>query len=251
MRVKRFAIIALITLIVAVTLGATIIPARAEVKPMQVMNYPALSLSNGIVGYWKLDESNGTRYDFVGTNNLTSNNNVSQAPGKHNFGAQLSYANTSYLSVADNAFLSGCNCDITVAAWVYLDTKTTDKFIVSQWETVGNLGYALYYDTALNVFRFSTSSNGSDYYFVSDTHQVSVGTWYLVIGGYDSIGDRLFIQTNDYGIETISNSLGVYNSSAAWWVGYDTGATLDGRIDSLGVWKKFLQPAERSALWNS
>jgi hypothetical protein len=39
------------------------------------------TLKTNLMAYWNLDEDSGTRKDSAGTNNLTDNNTVTDAPG--------------------------------------------------------------------------------------------------------------------------------------------------------------------------
>ena len=99
---KRFSTLALVSLMIAATLGATIIPARAEVKYAPVMR-PRYALTDNLVAYWKLEEASGTRFDELtgcggGGCDLTANNNPGNAAGKHGNAVQLTLANSQWIS---------------------------------------------------------------------------------------------------------------------------------------------------------
>lgn len=86
-----------------------------------------MTLLDGLVSYWKLEEANGARVDSVvaSGNDLTDNNTVTQAVGVLGNAAQFTAANSESLSHADNASLGTGDIDFTVASWVYFDSLTS------------------------------------------------------------------------------------------------------------------------------
>src|SRR5690606_5066683 len=80
--------------------------------------------TTGLVSWWTLGETSGTRYDSHGTNHLTDNNTVGSALGKlGGISAQFVAANIESLSINDNASLSLNNTNFTIATWVKLSSK--------------------------------------------------------------------------------------------------------------------------------
>src|SRR5437868_1055887 len=76
----------------------------------------------GLVSYWPLNETSGTRLDVHGANHLTDNNTVTRALGIRNEAGQFTRANSEYLSIPHNASLSLSNTSFTIALWACLDS---------------------------------------------------------------------------------------------------------------------------------
>jgi hypothetical protein len=81
---------------------------------------------SGIVSYWPLDETSGTRADSLGTNHLSNNNGVGSAPGVVGNAGDFERDNSSFLSIA-NAAQSGLDIPgaLTVLGWVKPESTGT------------------------------------------------------------------------------------------------------------------------------
>src|SRR3990172_4349278 len=147
------------------------------------------------VGEWMIDESSdGTgavsRNDTSGNGNtLTDNNAVASSVGKHGNSAYFNATNTEFLSLTDNAFVSTGNIDFTICAWANLDTKTTNRMIVSKREgSNASKEYELHYLSSSDRFRFllGDGTGATDGVVVSANNlgSPSTGTWYYVCAWY-------------------------------------------------------------------
>jgi len=86
-------------------------------------NMPA-ALSNGLVGYWKTDETSSTAADSSGNGlTLTNNNTVAYAAGKFGNAASFTAASSRYLSTATT--ITGIK---TVSFWTN-NASTSDEYI--------------------------------------------------------------------------------------------------------------------------
>ena len=59
-------------------------------------------LTDNLVAWWTLDETSGTRFDCVGSNDLADNNTVTSDPGKVNVAAEFTLATEEFLSIPSN-----------------------------------------------------------------------------------------------------------------------------------------------------
>ncbi len=215
------------------------------------------ALTDNLAAYWKLDEASGTRADSVGSSNLTSNNGVTQTTGKLNSAAQFTSASSQYLSVADNTAISVGDIDFTVAAWVYLDSKSTTQTIASHYFTSTNQrGWDLEYLTGTDRFRFTVSGTGDSTIasvLANNFGSPSTGTWYYVVAWHDSVNNTINIQVNNGSVDSAAWSTGVYNSSGPFVIGALSTPLqyLTGKVDSVGFWKKVLSSTERTSLYNA
>ena len=213
--------------------------------------------SASLISYWKLDEASGSRADSYGTNTLTDNNTVTQNPGKLGKAAQITLANTEWLSVASNSSLQSGNIDFTITAWVYLDSKATSEEIVTKLTGALALGeYQLQYSATSDRFQFQTWDTAvvKGTVDANNLGSPSTATWYYVIAWRDKTAATVNIQVNNGTV----NSAAETGPPATSAEGFSIGAlsTLgqngwDGRIDSVGFWKRTLNATERAALYNS
>jgi hypothetical protein len=202
----------------------------------------ASPLLAGLVSYWKLDETSGTRFDSAGANNLSDNGGVGFATGK--IGNSAEFDTTNYLST--NTVLS--SGPFTVSCWIYADTVT---------QPAG--GIVNRYDNSVPADRAWTSLiTNDDISFViqptalSIPNVVSAATWHLFIFWYDDTAQEMGIQF-DTTIQTTPHTTGYLVTNVDFTVGSraNGGTAFDGRIDEVGIWSRVLTASERTQLYNS
>ncbi len=217
-----------------------------------------MALIDNLVSYWKLEEASGARADEVGGNTLTDDNTVTQAVGKLGNCGQFTRANSEQLSHVDNASLSVGDIDFTWAGWVYADTLTNNSGILGKWGT--NNEYALWYYNLSSLgltFMFSVvdGSGGTTHLRAASAGAPATGTWYYIVAWHDSVANTINIQVNNGTVDSTAHTTGVRDGTNAFSVGnYASGSAgiyWDGRIDSVGFWKRVLTAAERTSLYNS
>src|SRR5262245_14346654 len=72
------------------------------------------TLTTGLISYWKMDETDGTRSDSVGSNHLTDNNTVVGAAAKRSLGALFVAANDESLT---RSSVAGPTGDFSTSFW--------------------------------------------------------------------------------------------------------------------------------------
>lgn len=172
------------------------------------------TLSNGLVGYWKTDESSGNAADSSGNGlTLTNNNTVAYAGGKFGNAASFTAASSRYLSTAST--ISGVK---TVSFWTYnaSDTDeyinlTTSAYITSSSGTVSATGF-----TSPTIYVNGTA-NGT----------LAASSWNQVV------------VTTNTAINADQFEIGRGNS-----------AYNNGKIDGIRVYNRALSPADVSQLYN-
>lgn len=218
-----------------------------------------MPLTDNLLAVWKLDEASGARADSFGSNNLTDNNTVTQNPGKLGNSAQFTRVNSEWLSIADNADLSGGDRDLTWAAWVYLDSKASDiNTIIGKLDFAAGdtREYALKYEGGgsdvfqLNVYKPGIGSAGVA---ASTFGSPSLSTWYLVIAWHDATANTINICVNDGTVDSVSWSNGMGDSAVECQIGAIADSARyfwDGRIDYVCMWNRVLTSGERTSLYN-
>ncbi|MDO8487707.1 MAG: DUF2341 domain-containing protein [bacterium] len=215
-------------------------------------------LSDGLGGYWNMDESSGSRSDSSGNGNtLTDNATVASAVGKFSNAADFEADNSEYLSITDNANLSAGDVDFTISAWVNLESTTDDRHIAVKGtaNTAAGLEYRLRYDTDVSTFRFLISDGTN----VPQVHSAnlgtpSTGTWYFILAWHDSVNNLIYIQVNDGPVNSASATGGSQDTSGSFRIGASIDASpaqfMDGKIDDFRFYKKLLSIQERSRLYD-
>lgn len=209
----------------------------------------------GLAGYWRLEESSGTRYDYSSAGvHLTSNNSVGNAAGVSTFTgncATFVLASSQYLSGGTSQMLLNSFANWTICYWFKLTTTNTVQIVASKdnpaitrewgtyWNSTGKVG--VYIGTGLNTTISSLESSVVD------------GTvWNLAsVGRSNSV---LFVSVNGGTRTTGSISVTPGNSNNPFYVGrYNSGAPLylNGKIDELGIWTRVLTTTEVSQIYNA
>ena len=210
------------------------------------------TLTDGLIAYWKFDESGGTRDDQKGPNDLADHNTVTQAAGKVGNAGKFTSANSEYLSIADNADLSAGDIDFTIAAWVYFDSVSGERDLVSKYDdaVTANREYHL---TAAAPYLVFGVYGGSTYHEAKKNVSLSTGVWYFVVGWHDSVANTVNTQVNNGTPASVSHTAGVNNTTESFLIGAkaDLANPHDGRIDEVGFWKRVLTTQERADLYNN
>lgn len=215
------------------------------------------ALSNGLVGYWKMDETSGNRTDSSGNGfTLTDTNTVTSNAGKFGTSGQFTAANTEYLTIADNSTLSMGDVDFTVSAWVYHDSEGANRVILGKYggDASANTEYLLFYGTAADRFRFMVGDGtapGEISVSADGFGAPTTGTWYFVVGWHDSKNSLIGISVN--GVESTTSYTNVLqDSTQPFRIGASGTATIpwNGRIDEARVYKRLLSANERQQLYN-
>jgi hypothetical protein len=229
--------------------------------PVTIVEESSNTLTNGLVAYYKLDESSVgsdpvTRNDsWVNALHLTDNGTTTHATGVIGNAADLEASDSNYLeSAADPAALDITD-KLTVAAWFRAESGSgTIRYIASKYSTTSNQrGYAIYIGSG-NEFTGVVSTNGTATKTVAATTfgPLSLNTWYHGVFVVDSTAGTLDVYVNG----TLSNSdtfsNGINNSSAPFKIGghTSTSSLFDGRVDEVLIYDRALTSDEVAQLYN-
>lgn len=215
--------------------------------------------TNGLVAWWPLNETSGTRSDSHGTNFLTDHNTVTSASGKQGNAADFTVTNSEFLSTPDNVSLSAGDVDFSVCGWFYLKDKNNNYHLVAQWDApTDNRSYQLLYSTYWDNFMFTVSPDGSTASLpavVWGGASPSANQWYYVCAWHDAAGDKISIQVNNGVVSSLYHSTGVHDSpadvviGAGFWIPSPIYANI--RADEVAFYKRVLTANERAWLYNS
>ena len=208
----------------------------------------AKSLSQGLVGYWKMDETATPAVNSSGnTNNGTWTGNATNTAGK--FGNAITLDGTGdYVTFADAATLrfDGSTQDFSLFAWIRRGA-TGSHYVVAKKDSTSD-GYHMRFTSGSGALECQINSTN----FASTTTITDTTTWHLVGCTFDRDGNgQAFVDGLPDGTPEALSS-----TSLATTATFDIGAFLagpeyfNGAIDEARVYNRALSPAEVSALYN-
>ncbi len=128
--------------------------------------------NEGIISYYKMDESSGNAIDAIGSNDLTDNNTVGTATGQVGTGRDFEDTNTEGFSITD-ASQTGLDLidDFTIMLWQNPETVANQKAHVAKHS--GADGYIFRFNNATVTMGLVINGVGS----VNASTAVSTGTF--------------------------------------------------------------------------
>ena len=223
------------------------------------------SLRAGLVAYWALDETSGTRYDAHGTNHLTPTATLGHASGKVGSNAiKCIDESDDYAYITETpAALNFDGTSFTIAFWYYPysfpATELTYHMIMYNWSqsiemnegvpTWYHRGYWLM--TATNpAVAFGVGGGGEPAAVIHITGLVK-DAWNFIICEHDADAQQISGSLNLVVKDTLDAPKGILPSIAAMFrIGTLATSYQDGLLDEIGVWGRVLTTAEKNALYN-
>jgi len=215
-----------------------------------------------LVSLWLLEEASGTRYDAVGSNDLTDNNTVGQSTADKKQGvacADFEEGNSEYLSIADVAQV-GLDIvgDLSVCFWMKSEAfGSTEQQVVAKYRiSDSNRSYRIVVteSTARIGVNLSSDGIGSVGAWTANS-TVAAGTWYHIAVVYDGTDIRIFIDgvLSENGVNNpVAYSDGIFDSAAAFCLGRQDGGGYyyDGLLDEVAIFDRALSADEVAAIYN-
>lgn len=201
--------------------------------------------SGGMVAAWNLDEESGTRFDSVGSNNLTDNSTVGfVADGKVGNAADFVAANSEYLSIADNSNLSTGDVAFWGSNWVRRqEVSASNKPVIYKWNHSANQREWFFLvagsGSSYQGF-FGVSHNGTNTALVNTTNGVTIGDWHHFLYWHDEINNTINVRRDNDAVNSVAHTFGVLDSNSEFRVGADgqsAGAYWEGEIDKIAFGK--------------
>lgn len=215
------------------------------------------TLATGLISYWKMEETSGTRVDSHGSNDLTDNNTVGSGTGIIDTGADFERSNSEYLSIADAAQTGLNPSDISISCWVKFETSNLFAGLISKRNV--NEEYSFYFNNTNEIVcRFSDDGSRIT---VTESNPIGnvTGTWYHFVITIDSsmggTGVEYYENGTNIGRSRVAanNAFGLYNGGSQFQIGAMAGPAnyLDAVVDEVGVWNRVLTSSEVTDLYNS
>lgn len=225
---------------------------------------PVVGPTNGLVGWWKLDETSGTSAaDSSGTGN-TGTTHASPAwttAGQFN-GALTFNGTTQYVSVPDVASLQ-LSGSWTVSTWVNPSALPASGLyygVLSKTNASSNMNYVLTVDNASGLFgagapkwvvEFNQSSG--PVWYAADQTSISTGTWYHLAGVWDSSTHNLYLYLNGILVATQNTGANVPDSGSGnnLTIGSRGATHTAGTLDDTRIYNRALTASEVKQLYSA
>lgn len=202
------------------------------------------TLATSLVQYFDLEEASGTRYNLVGSTNLSDGNTVGQATGKIGNCATFDGVNEYLEYPSSSDFVLSGAAARSLSFWFKANDTTGTQVIASAWGSGTAQNWIVY--MVGSSLRFGAEQNSN---LFSTT--VASGTWYHVIFLAKSDGSyQGYVNGSSVGTGTPS---GTAAAAVVMRLGaQSTGANaFQGEIEEFGWWQKELSTSEISDLYNS
>lgn len=201
----------------------------------------------GIVSYWKLDETSGTRADSIGANTLTDNNTVLSGTGKVGNAADFEDANSEYLSGADSDDFDFGADGYSISKWIYFESVGTPRI----WSIGGNYASGKGLQLAYSGGTLTLYNNGNAGTTDLFTWTPTAGVWYHLCITRDGANVKLTV--NSATISSSANTDVIDGSTGGMTLGVWSGTLnsyFDGLMDEFLLNKRWFRDEEIKTIYN-
>jgi hypothetical protein len=219
------------------------------------------TLLNGLIAYWKMDETSGTNFtDTIGSVVGAGTSVASNATGI--LGKAAQFSTTGGRIMLPSAILNGTvTGSFTSSAWIKFDSTSAtlgrQQVIYDFFNASGSSRIYLTQDTD-NYFYFWFLPSSPTYNEYAHTDAITTVTgWTHVVCVASGIGNPLKIYVNGTSVETYGYTLTANaencnypGGDALGNLGNDTVA-MNGLLDEIGFWNRALTSGEITSLYNS
>jgi hypothetical protein len=211
-------------------------------------------LTANLIAFYEFEEVSGTRYDQVGSYNLTTSaSNPTYGAGVSGNAVRFQKDLSEYLYRADTIFQTG-DIDFSFVTWVKLTATTAYYGVITKWGgSAATNDYVLWYyhDVGKYEMDVERGDEGGLISVLSDV--VSAPTdWNMIACGHDSVNNNIWISINAGTALTTSITQGVNATTTNFTFGKNDGVDyMDGDIDQTGFWKRKLNATEITWLYNA
>jgi len=245
--------------------GATVMFMGTELQTISTSGgavFQDVVINDGLVGYWKMDETSSPAVDYSGYgNNGVWNGNVSSSTSissSFNFANQrsLNFDGTNdYIVIQNSDSLDIGGRNITIAAWVFVDNLANDQIIIRKlYNPPGASDPTSHYNlefvgSGADTFDFffsDTSGTKRGPYSVTPT----LGQWNHVAFTYDGVNVRGYINGSNTSTTAQTNAIAQRGQIVRIGTDHNLSQDFDGRLDELRVYNRTLSSAEIQRLAN-
>lgn len=243
-------------------------PGGADIFGVSTQNMPSV-LSNGLVGYWKMNEStwlndcsSGVVVDSSGIGNNgkacpSSTGPTGGAAGKFSYGGSFDGVND-YVDVANQSpFDWESTHPITLSAWIKTSTNASMSIISKMDHTTSDRGYEIQTGGSGRIYFQIINTYASNGIEVFATDNYSDNNWHHIVATYDGSGSSNGVKIYFDGVlqstsASFSNLTATVRNSVDVQIGarYNSSQLFTGSIDEARIYNRVLSPDDVSKLYN-
>lgn len=213
-------------------------------------------LEDGLVGWWKMDESawDGTSGEVVDSsgngNHGTGYGGVTTAAGRFGNGGSFDGVDD-YVEVGNNSTLENLP-RLTISTWVYLTDNGVYRGIVTKGTNLVFQNPSYRNDT-IKMYRLTTGQTATT---IPTQGSVPRNQWNHVVATYDDFGDRkwhVYVNGSKPSYETHQAATGTLASDAASSLNLGSlndDQPLNGKMDDTRIYNRALSASEISELYS-
>ena len=202
-----------------------------------------ITLRDGLIAYWNLNETSGNRADSLGTYTLTNNGSVGSASGLIGNAANF----TGGQNLTNTAITFGST--YTISCWIYIASGGGPFGNSCAW----GIGASATPQIALTIFN--TGTFAAKMYIMGTNGTISIqlpyNTWNHCVFTYSDPYGILYVNNSQIDVTPINKAgaetSGIFIGSFVANIQYMT----SGRLDEFGAWNRVLSSVEISSLYNS
>jgi len=205
------------------------------------------SLFNGLVSYWKLDETlANSAIDSMGYQNLNVQGATVNQSGI--VGTSYQFTPDQYIGKVDNFKFT---TSFSVSLWIKTNTTSNYESPIGNFHWTGD-GWDLVRMQTTGYLEWSLRSNGNDSAIVEYNTNVADNNWHHVVCIYDGTYARMYVDNTECTPVAFSYTI-TYNANNRFCIGTreDGDNHWTGYIDEVGIWDRALNANEVSYLYNS
>ncbi len=208
----------------------------------------AAGLTNGLVSYWRMDETSGTRTDVLGVNDLTANNTPGNTTGVITNAVTFVSASSQSLSKTDNSSFDPLTNAMSFAFWFRTTTLAGARSALGKDDFSGQRQFLFDVSSSKMVFYAFTNNTTAVALTANTFGNLSINTWYFCVGTWSREDGRMFLRINN-AYDTVLGAAEVPIKTSP--LAFAQGNKWDGYIDEVGMWSRVLTAKERSYLYNN
>jgi hypothetical protein len=215
----------------------------APKSPAQTSSFnpdPSGTLIQGLISYWKMDETTGnTVADSLGKNNASTTNGASIIAGKINNGRGFNGSSNS-VGIGNSDSLKGFN-QFSASTWFKLNATSNGGIVANS-----SGGYNIWYNSASGI-RAEIIKPGPVGVTVFGG-VLPIGVWKHIVMTYDQQMIKLYVDGALINSKAETSVLAPQDNNG-FRIGEYAGV-FNGQIDEVGVWNRALSLSEITNLYN-
>lgn len=214
-----------------------------------------MALSDGLIGYWKLDEVSGSRIDSKNSSTLTDNGSVGSTSGIISNAANFSGSNYLSCAVNSNLIVGFTPDDFTINCWARFVDNNTNYTIISS-TTDGTAQHSEYWLINESGLLFMFVGDGTQYSF-SYTPINATTTYMITTRVVRSPTFHIYLAINGSPVTDNFTLLSGFSGSSFTASKFNIGSinngtsSMKGWIDEVGLWRRNISDGEVTSLYNS